>query len=309
MLSIRLLGEMEITRRGERLELPPSRKTRGLLAYLALANRPLRRDRLCALLWDAPDDPKGALRWSLSKLRSLVNDPDQVRILATRELVSFDPAGAHIDLAAVKARLDGGIGDVDTAGAEGAGNGVSRRLPGRAGAFQLPGFRGLADSGPGGGADPPSPGAGRPDRAPCRRRRCGASLCPKRRRSRSRRCGGACAAASASDGKRPEGRRRGAIRRIPAPASGQRRPGRAAGGGLAGGCAAKRRAAPAPRSAAEASGICSGLVRGGAEVRHRARRLRSPDRRRSVRLRSGGVVEAGGYPGGAPAPDREASAA
>ena len=78
MLGIRLLGEMEIMRRGERLELPPSRKTRGLLAYLALASRPLRRDRLCALLWDAPDDPKGALRWSLSKLRSLVNDPDQV---------------------------------------------------------------------------------------------------------------------------------------------------------------------------------------------------------------------------------------
>ena len=114
MLSIRLLGEMEITRLGERLELPPSRKTRGLLAYLALANRPVRRDRLCALLWDAPDDPKGALRWSLSKLRSLVNDPDQVRILANRELVSFDPAGAHIDLAAVKARLDCGIGEVDT---------------------------------------------------------------------------------------------------------------------------------------------------------------------------------------------------
>src|SRR4051794_32999805 len=114
MLSIRLLGEMEITRRGERLELPPSRKTRGLLAYLALANRPIRRDRLCALLWDAPDDPKGALRWSLSKLRSLVNDPDQVRILATRELVSFDPAGAHIDLAAAKALLDGGIGGVET---------------------------------------------------------------------------------------------------------------------------------------------------------------------------------------------------
>src|SRR5688500_6841428 len=114
MLSIRLLGEMEITRRGERLELPRSRKTRGLLAYLALANRPVRRDRLCALLWDAPDDPKGALRWSLSKLRSLVNDPDQVRILANRELVSFNPLSAHIDLAAVKARLDGRIGEVYT---------------------------------------------------------------------------------------------------------------------------------------------------------------------------------------------------
>lgn len=114
MLGIRLLGEMEITRDGERLDLPPSRKTRGLLAYLALANRPLRRDRLCTLLWDAPDDPKGALRWSLSKLRPIVNEPDRTRIVATRELVSFDPADVHIDLAAVKALLDGGTEGVET---------------------------------------------------------------------------------------------------------------------------------------------------------------------------------------------------
>jgi pimeloyl-ACP methyl ester carboxylesterase/DNA-binding SARP family transcriptional activator len=115
MLGIRLLGEMEISRDGERLELPPSRKTRGLLAYLALANRPLRRERLCALLWDAPDDPKGALRWSLSKLRPIVNEPDRARILATRDLVSFDPAGSHIDLAAVRTRIGGGIEGVGTA--------------------------------------------------------------------------------------------------------------------------------------------------------------------------------------------------
>ena len=115
MLGIRLLGEMEITRDGERLDLPPSRKTRGLLAYLALANRPLRRERLCTLLWDAPDDPKGALRWSLSKLRPIINEPDRTRILATRELVSFDADGVHIDLAAVKSRLDGGTEGVETA--------------------------------------------------------------------------------------------------------------------------------------------------------------------------------------------------
>ncbi len=95
MLEIRLLGEMEVARDGERLALPPSRKTRALLAYLVLAGRPLRRDRLCVLLWDAPDDPKGALRWSLSKLRSLVDEPGRPRILASRESVAFEPAGAR----------------------------------------------------------------------------------------------------------------------------------------------------------------------------------------------------------------------
>ena len=41
-LELRFLGEMEIVRGGGRLELPPSRKTRALLAYLALSSRPHR---------------------------------------------------------------------------------------------------------------------------------------------------------------------------------------------------------------------------------------------------------------------------
>ena len=72
-LELRLLGEMTLTRDGEPLALPQSKKTRALLAYLAVTGRPHRRERLCSLLWDVPDDPRGALRWSLSKLRSVVD--------------------------------------------------------------------------------------------------------------------------------------------------------------------------------------------------------------------------------------------
>ncbi|HSK40765.1 MAG TPA: BTAD domain-containing putative transcriptional regulator, partial [Arenibaculum sp.] len=114
MLGIRLLGDIEVARDGERLALPPSRKTRALLAYLALAERPLRRDHLCALLWEVPDDPKGALRWSLSRLRQVVDEPGRTRIAATRETVSFEPAGAHVDLATAKALLAGGLDAVGT---------------------------------------------------------------------------------------------------------------------------------------------------------------------------------------------------
>ena len=32
-----------------------------------------RRERLCALLWEGPDDPRAQLRWSLSKLRPLLD--------------------------------------------------------------------------------------------------------------------------------------------------------------------------------------------------------------------------------------------
>lgn len=108
MLAIRLLGEIDVVREGERLPLPPSKKTRALLAYLALTGRPHRRERLCSLLWEIPDDPRGALRWSLSKLRPLVDEPGLPRIRADRELVGFDTAGADIDIVSVRRALAGG---------------------------------------------------------------------------------------------------------------------------------------------------------------------------------------------------------
>ena len=103
-LSLRFLGDMEVARDGVRLHLPPSRKTRALLAYLALTGRPHRRERLCALLWDVADDPRGALRWSLSRLRSVVDDGAGPRIVAERDRVAFEPRGAYVDVDALRRR-------------------------------------------------------------------------------------------------------------------------------------------------------------------------------------------------------------
>src|SRR5215218_7956741 len=103
MLTIRLLGQIAVIRQAEHLALPPSKKTRALLAYLVATGRPHRRERLCELLWDIPDDPRGALRWSLSKLRALVDDEGAPRILAERETVSFERNGAAIDWLDLKA--------------------------------------------------------------------------------------------------------------------------------------------------------------------------------------------------------------
>ena len=47
VLEIRLLGPLEVWRKGERVDLPRSKKTRALLAYLASSERELHRDRLC----------------------------------------------------------------------------------------------------------------------------------------------------------------------------------------------------------------------------------------------------------------------
>lgn len=98
MLSLRFLGEPRVERDGRVLELPPSRKTRALLAYLAITGRLHRRERLCALLWEVPDDPRGALRWSLSKIRALVDEPGMPRIVADREAIKFDARGARVDV-------------------------------------------------------------------------------------------------------------------------------------------------------------------------------------------------------------------
>ncbi|MDD9946959.1 MAG: hypothetical protein OXU20_38300 [Myxococcales bacterium] len=102
-LSFRLLGELRVKHAGVRLELPPSRKTRALLAYLLVTGREHRRERLCSLFWDVADDPRGALRWSLSKLRALVDQPDQRRIVATREQVVLQTSGAAVDLHGLRA--------------------------------------------------------------------------------------------------------------------------------------------------------------------------------------------------------------
>ncbi|MCP5372686.1 MAG: alpha/beta fold hydrolase [Hyphomicrobiales bacterium] len=115
MLTLNLLGRLEVLRDGAAVELPPSKKTRALLAYLAVTGRPQRRERLCELLWNIPDDPRGALRWSLSKLRAVVDDGGEGRILADRETVAFDPAGVEIDLRAVAGRLGRDPGKVATA--------------------------------------------------------------------------------------------------------------------------------------------------------------------------------------------------
>ena len=104
-LEILLLGELRVVRQGTEVQLPASRKARGLLAYLVATGRPHRRERLCELFWDLPDDPKAALRWSLSKLRKVVDGPERIRIIADRERVTLDATGARIDIHDAHARL------------------------------------------------------------------------------------------------------------------------------------------------------------------------------------------------------------
>jgi DNA-binding SARP family transcriptional activator len=112
-VEIRLIGELTVLKNGSVQAPPNSRKTRALLAYLILNPGPQRRERLCEIFWQVPDDPRGSLRWSLSKLRNLVDGAGVARIVANRETVAFDSAGAGIDIFRLREALANGVTALD----------------------------------------------------------------------------------------------------------------------------------------------------------------------------------------------------
>ena len=114
-LSVRLLGTFTVARGGVPVVLPASRKLRALLAYLALAPHPVSRSRLCELLWDVPNDPRGELRWCLSKLRGALDEPGLRRVETEGDTVALRLAGVAVDALEAAAAVAQGI---ETAGIE-----------------------------------------------------------------------------------------------------------------------------------------------------------------------------------------------
>ncbi|GAA0486646.1 alpha/beta fold hydrolase [Parasphingorhabdus litoris] len=96
-LEIGLLGGLSVRHAGHPVKLPASRKARAMLAFLMLTGKPQHRERLCDLFWEGPDDPRGALRSAIWKLRRLLNDPEAERIVADREWVRFEPVSTKVD--------------------------------------------------------------------------------------------------------------------------------------------------------------------------------------------------------------------
>ena len=104
-IAIAVLGPLAVWRDGLAVTLPASRKARALLAYLALAPRPVSRSYLCELLWDVPNDPRGELRWCLSKLRGLLNDPASERVRTEDDHVWLALTDCQIDLSTLEAAV------------------------------------------------------------------------------------------------------------------------------------------------------------------------------------------------------------
>src|ERR1043166_1265851 len=108
-VAIRLLGPLTIHRHGVPLALPASRKVRGLLAYLCVAPNAVTRGQLCELLWEVPNDPRGELRWCLSKIRSLIDEKDRKRVIADGTSIRLDLTDCRVDTAEVTHAPEHGI--------------------------------------------------------------------------------------------------------------------------------------------------------------------------------------------------------
>ncbi|ACG77490.1 adenylate/guanylate cyclase/hydrolase, alpha/beta fold family protein [Phenylobacterium zucineum HLK1] len=121
--ELQLLGPLTVRRDGAAELLPASRKTRALLAYLTISGKPERRERLCELFWDVPDDPRGALRWSLSKLRPVVDSGDEVRLLADREWVEIRLPDEAVDWRRLKSLAQRGVARAPTEALQAAAGG------------------------------------------------------------------------------------------------------------------------------------------------------------------------------------------
>ncbi len=107
-LTFRLLGPLELSRGGDVQKLPASRKVRALLGYLVLASRPVARSQICELLWDIPNDPRGELRWCLSKIRGLL-DQGRKRVIADGTTIRLDLTDCVVDTLEVTRAPEHGI--------------------------------------------------------------------------------------------------------------------------------------------------------------------------------------------------------
>ena len=107
--GVQMLGRLTIRRDGITLALPASRKVRALFAYLALAPLAVSRSQLCELLWDVPNDPRGELRWCLSKIRSIVDEPSRRRVHTREDTIRLDLADCFVDAIEISHAIEEGI--------------------------------------------------------------------------------------------------------------------------------------------------------------------------------------------------------
>ena len=89
------LGNFEVRTPEGPVELPRSKKARALLAYLAVKRRPQTKDHLVQLFFAETRDPKGGLRWTVSRLRAAL---DYDFLVSTDSTITLQPDAFEVDV-------------------------------------------------------------------------------------------------------------------------------------------------------------------------------------------------------------------
>ena len=111
--EVRLLGPLTVVRAGVEQPLPASRKVRALLAFLALAPAPVQRSRIMELLCDSSSDPRGELRWCLSRLRGVLDDARTTRIETQGDAIALKLSDCRVDAAEIERIQKAGLERLD----------------------------------------------------------------------------------------------------------------------------------------------------------------------------------------------------
>ena len=162
MLTVAVLGPVEVRRDGEPVPVPGGKTTEVLVRLALEAGRPVRAERIIEDLWtDAASTGRNTLQSKVSQLRRALGDPGLVAAAGGGYLLDVDPA--HVDALAVQGLAESATtsrreGDATHRGRDddrGAGAVPGRRAGRRGG-------RRLAAAAPG----PPRRGTPRPGRGP-----------------------------------------------------------------------------------------------------------------------------------------------
>lgn len=92
--ALQLLGAFVYQRNGNLHQPSLSRKTRAILAYLAITDFPHSRQSLYTLFSQESEDPQGTLRWHLSRIRHLLSADI---LIVDKETVQFSHRHCHVD--------------------------------------------------------------------------------------------------------------------------------------------------------------------------------------------------------------------
>lgn len=110
-LSIQMLGTFRVLKDEEPVALPRSRKARAVLAYVAMGRRPIARDTLVDMFFAETKDPKGGLRWVISRLRVVLG---KALVTTTPASIALAPDAFSLDIELLEKRVppDASIADL-----------------------------------------------------------------------------------------------------------------------------------------------------------------------------------------------------